>query len=123
MTGTTKMVSWPNSESYVCFAQVHMEGLSGSCSIILMLNYYVSNGLVKALYRDKDCKTVSTKLGYYTSDEEINWSVVMDGYTMTVSTDKEKMTPSLKEKIFLFSRYGKFVLCVFFLSLKWRMVY
>jgi len=93
MTGTTKMVSWPNSESYVCFAQVHMEGLSGSCSIILMLNYYVSNGLVKALYRDKDCKTVSTKLGYYTSNEEINWSVVMDGYTMTVSTDKEKMIP------------------------------
>jgi len=59
-----------------------------------MMNYYVSNGLVKAMYRDKDCKTVSTKLGYYSTTEDINWSVVMNGYSMTVTTDKAKtMTP------------------------------
>jgi len=53
----------------------------------------VSNGLVKALYRDKNCGTVSTKLGYYKTSEEINWSVKMDGYSMTVATDKATMTP------------------------------
>jgi phospholipase C len=58
-----------------------------------MLNYYVSNGLVKALYRDKNCGTVSTKLGYYSKSEEINWSVKMDGYSMSVTTDKATMTP------------------------------
>ena len=88
------MVSWPSTDSYVCFAQIHTSnGATGSCSIILMLNYYVSNGLVKAMYRDKDCKTVSTKLGYFKSTEEINWQVKMDGYQMTVSTDKATMTP------------------------------
>jgi hypothetical protein len=58
-----------------------------------MLNYYVSNGLVKALYRDKNCGTVSTKLGYYKTSEEINWSVKMDGYSMSVTTDKATMSP------------------------------
>jgi hypothetical protein len=53
-----------------------------------MLNYYVSNGLVKAFYRDKNCGTLSTKLGYYNSSEEINWSVELDGYTMKATTDK-----------------------------------
>ena len=45
-----------------------------------MMNYYVSNGLVKAMYRDKDFKPVSTKLGYFKSTEEIKWSVKMHGY-------------------------------------------
>ena len=58
MTGKTKMISWPTNESYICFAQIHNTG-SGSCSVIVMLNYYVSNGLVKAMLRDKDCKLVS----------------------------------------------------------------
>ena len=59
-----------------------------------MLNYYVSNGLVKAMTRDKDGKLVKTDLGYYDTSEEISWSVLLNDYSLTVTTDKVKtMTP------------------------------
>ena len=53
-----------------------------------MLNYYVSNGLVKAMTRDKDGKPVKTNLGYYDTSEEICWSVLLKDYSLTVTTDK-----------------------------------
>ena len=55
-----------------------------------MLNYYVSNGLVKAVTRDSNCKSVKTELGYYNIFEEISWSVLLNDFSLIVTTDKVK---------------------------------
>lgn len=59
-----------------------------------MLFYYASSGLVRAAVRDKNCATVSYKMGYYALNEDIKYSILMNGYDLTITTDKmTTMTP------------------------------
>ncbi len=79
-----------------------------------MLNYYVSNGLVKAMTRDKDGKTVKTNLGYYDTSEEIVWSVLLKDFSLIASTDKVKnMTPYvyswMNTQIPIYFKHGAYV--------------
>ena len=62
--------------------------------MIVLIQYSSKNNQLTATTKDKDCRPVHTPLGTYDLNEDINWSILLNDYTLKVTTDKEKdMTP------------------------------
>ena len=78
-----------SSTGVTCVGQVHTDGVSGSCSVVLMLEW--DNGKLWARLRDQECNTVSKKLGEYALNETIKYEVTMDGSKLQMKTEQESV--------------------------------
>jgi len=70
----------------ITIAQIHVDGVSGSCSIIEELEW--ENGTIVANQRDKNCKEVSAIVGHYTLNQKVTVSLSLVGQQLTVKTDQ-----------------------------------
>lgn len=77
----------------ITIGQAHVDGLSGSCSIFVELEWTAAGDVVAHL-RDKACDNVSKTVGSgYKLGDKITYSIVVEGDTAVVTTDSGSMAP------------------------------
>lgn len=76
----------------ITVGQVHADGLSGHCSIIIELEY--QTGDLNAHLRDSACKGVTKKVGTgYKLGDTFRYTLRVDGTSVSVVTDTGSMAP------------------------------
>jgi len=85
MNGTVSISQLPENGKIV-IAQIHIDGVTGSCSVILELEM-ASQSLI-AHSRDVNCKDVQHTVGTYALGKKIAYQVKFVSGVLTVSTDQ-----------------------------------
>lgn len=84
MNVTLKVLKLPQDGSIV-IGQVHADGVSGSCSVVLELEY--TGGPLIAHTRDSSCGNVQTTVGHSSVGAEIDYQVEVKNNVLTVKTN------------------------------------
>jgi hypothetical protein len=72
--------------------QIHFDGISGHCSIVIELEY--SSGSLVAHLRDSACKSLSKTVGSgYSLGEVFSYSLIVDGLDVQATSDSGTMAP------------------------------
>ena len=88
---TMSVLKLPTGGS-ITIGQVHADGLSGHCSIIIELEF--SDGEIVAHLRDSACKGVTKKVGSGVAlGQSFSYSLTIDGTLATAATDSGGMAP------------------------------
>lgn len=76
----------------VTIGQLHGDGLSGHCSIIVELEW--EDGTIVSHVRDRSCKNIDQVVGTgYALGDAISYSIISRGHAVTVSTDRGSAKP------------------------------
>jgi len=84
MNVTLSVLKLPQDGSIV-IGQVHADGVSGSCSVVLELEY--TSGPLIAHTRDSSCGNVQTTVGHSSVGAEIEYQVEVKNNQLTVKTN------------------------------------
>jgi len=83
----TMQVDAVTSTGAITIGQVHLDGLSGACSIFVELEWSGAGDIVAHL-RDSACKGVKATVGHgYALGQRFSYSMTVQGADVTVSTD------------------------------------
>ena len=76
----------------ITIGQVHVDGISGHCSIIIELEY--QDGDINAHLRDSACKGITKKVGSgVVVGQSFSYTLTVDGTNTVVETDSGSMPP------------------------------
>ena len=88
----TIAVTQTTAKKSITIGQAHIDGVSGHCSIFVELEW--TSGNVVSHLRDKNCGSVSEVVGTgYNLGDKVTYSIVVDGATAIVTTDRGSMKP------------------------------